>query len=55
MEEEVSAAVERTQRRTRNLAREDARILVRRDDIVGAVHDQCRRRHTGQTFNELSG
>ena len=44
VKEEVTASLEGTQPRARNLTREDARILERDHDVISAVHDERRYR-----------
>ena len=56
VKEEVTASLERSKLRARNLAREDARILERDHDVIGAVHDERREpRLTRARSNESSG
>ena len=44
VKEEVTASLEGTQLRAGNLSREDACILERDHDVIGAVHDERRYR-----------
>jgi len=44
VKEQVTASLEGTQLRAGDLTREDARILERDHDVIGAVHDERRYR-----------